>query len=164
METKKAIPQILRNPRDREKTPKRSRRTSTPARCAHHITPKGSPSPSRQVSARRHCGVTPSRLKCRSPWAARPVPAPQGRLQVPFALAEEDVQRRVNGKRKAKPRPHSHLHPPPNRSISSGLVRLLGLPPTPGSSETAPVVRPRSIPFLVASPLLGPSPSPSPHF
>lgn len=76
---KKATPQILGNPRGREKRPQQESKYRHPCQMCHHITRKRSPSPpSRQVSAGRQCGLTPARLKCRSPWAAKPVTAPQG--------------------------------------------------------------------------------------
>ena len=129
---KKATPQTLRNPRGREKRPQQESKYRHQCQMCHHITRKRSLSPpSRQMSARRQCGLTPGRLKCRSPWAAKPVPAPQGEdAGAPRARGRGRSGACAWGKENqpAGPPPHSHPYPLPNLSIFSGLARLLSLP------------------------------------
>lgn len=178
LETKKATPQIFRNPRGREKRPQQESRYRQPCQMCHHILPpKGSlSSPCRQMSARRHCGVTRGQLKGCSPQGGQTCSGFPGRGCRCLCVRRKGHSGRVEGSRETTSRhPSSHTHPDsaPSLGISSGLAAPLVFL-NPGGSSPAPDPAPPLDPSLVAarhsprtvpsSPLLPLSPPPAHPF
>lgn len=162
LETKKATPQIFRNPRGREKSPQQESRYRQPCQMCHHILPKGSlSSPCRQMSARRHCGVTRGQLKGCSPQGGQTCSGFPGRGCRCLCVRRKGHSGRVEGSRETTSRhPSSHTHPDsaPSLGISSGLAAPLVFL-NPSGSSPAPTQRPRSTPPS-SPPAIARAPSP----
>lgn len=138
----------------------------------HHTLPKGSlSSPSRHVSERRHCGVIPGQLQCRSPLGSQTCSGFPGRgCRCPLRSVKRTLGR-VKGERDTTEPgcffSHTSIQLPASASPQASAAPSVS--PNPSSSAPAPACAParplsRRLPRTVPSsplPLRLPLPDPS---